>query len=168
MVYQFNLIQKERNFNIVKIYLLFNKNNHSLVSATDNITNFPRNTFLVKEIDTDTLEPGMKTFNLARYRWEGDYETGKLVDLFAEKKSVVLEQEIDEKYYNLFFRKYNLEHVLFRLIQDCLSPEFEERRFLMKLLEKKQKEIEFYKGSENHIYETVQEQEERVAKSFEV
>jgi len=152
----------------MKIYLLFNKNNQTLVSATDSIANFPRNTFLVKEIDTDTLEPGMKSFNLARYRWEGDYETGKLVDLFAEKKSVVLEQEIDEKYYSLFFRKYNLEHIIFRLIQECFSTYHEEKVFLLKLLEKKQKEIEFYKGSENHIYETIQEQEERVAKSFEV
>jgi hypothetical protein len=155
----------------MKIFLLFNKNNQTLVSATDNITNFPTNIFLIKEIDTETLESNMERFNLARYRWEGDFETGKLIDLFKERKTIVTEQEIDEKYYGLFFRKYNIEHALFHIINN--TPFHTEdgkqmQTFLTKLLSRKVAEIEFYKGSENHIYESIKDQEERITKSFEV
>jgi hypothetical protein len=122
---------------------------------------------LVREIEIEGTE-----FNLARYRWEGDYDTGRLVDLFLEKKSIVTEDEIDKKYYGMFFRKYPLEEVLFNIIQHVefreLTPGWEMQVFLQRLLSKKDSEIKTYQNSPNHVYETKEDMKKREAESFKV
>lgn len=137
-----------------------------LVSMTDDIANIPTANFLVKEVDTEELGiPVDEKFNLARYQWHGDYDSGKIVDLFAEKKAIVTEQEINQKYYEIFFRKFRIEDIIFALLSDDYSVQ---KEFLLKLMDKKKKEIDFYSFSANHIYESLADQEKRINQTFDV
>lgn len=151
-----------------KIYLYFNTITRKLVFITDDPDPIKSAGFsLVKEIEIEGDE-----FNLARFRWDGTYDDGRLVDLFTEKTAIVTEDEIDKKYYGLFFRKYSLDQVLFNLI-NCVQflPEtdgYEMQKFLAALLSKKNLEIEKYKTSPNHIYETRDDEKKRIADSFKI
>lgn len=110
---------------------------------------------LVKEIEIDDDQ-----MNLARFRYEGDYDDGKLIDLFAEKKSIVTEEEIDQKYDNLLYRKYSQSDIVLSMhSQEDKALEIKE--FMMKLWRKKQKEIDMYKNSDMYIYESRELQKKR-------
>jgi hypothetical protein len=155
----------------MKIYIYFNNITKLPAFLSEIKINSP---LAFKEICLEDLEITDGEFNLARYKWEGDFDSGKLVDLFKEKRTLVTEEEIDGKYYAMFFRKYSLEKTLFNIIQTLYKPasEFPEGtsmyKFLEKLLDKKDKEIEFYKTSENHRFETHEEQQKHLLDSFKV
>lgn len=110
---------------------------------------------LVKEIEIDDDQ-----MNLARFRYEGDYDDGKLIDLFAEKKSIVTEEEIDQKYDNLLYRKYSQSDIVLSMhSNDVLAEQIKE--WMNKLWQKKQKEIDMYKNSNMYIYESRELQKKR-------
>lgn len=150
-----------------KIYIVFNSNTRKPVFIVDSLEAIQNTGFtLIKEVEIEGKE-----LNLARFKWDGDYDTGKFVDLFKEKRAVVTEQEIDNKYYGMFFRKYSFEEALFNIIEysnfgKWRNPGNDMQEFLYKLFDKKKKEIEMYKGSPNHIYETKADQENRLEESF--
>lgn len=153
-----------------KVYIIFNSKTRLPLFFVESLEFINTSHFnLYKEIEVEGNE-----INLARFKWDGDYDTGRFVDLFKEKKAVVTEQEIENKYYGMFFRKYSVEEALFNLIQTLYktSSEFKEgvemQEFLKALLEKKHKEIEMYKNSPNYIYETRQDQDKRMAESFKI
>lgn len=143
------------------------------MSYCESLDNIPIDNFLVKEIALDSLGIKDGVFNLARYRWEGDFETGSLVDLFTENKSVVVVEDVEEKYKQLFFRKYPLDQCIFEILKYMKSKEmgitdFPMLKFYEALQTKKQKEIEFYSGSKNHIVETAEDIENRIDRAFDV
>lgn len=163
-----------------KIYIAFNKETRKVTCLAGDMETFKfMKDPLIKEIEIED-----NVFNIARFRWEGDYDTGQLIDLFKEKRAIVTEKEVDEKYYGLFFRKYTIEEILFNLIKysdfrktlevvddgrECYTRNNEAgymQRFLDVLMKKKEKEIEMYKSSPNHIYETRNDQAERIKDSF--
>ena len=110
---------------------------------------------LVKEIEIDDDQ-----MNLARFRYEGDYDDSKLIDLFAEKKSIVTEEEIDQKYDNLLYRKYSQSDIVLSMhSNDVLAEQIKE--WMNKLWQKKQKEIDMYKNSNMYIYESRELQKKR-------
>jgi hypothetical protein len=155
---------------------VFNKNTKALVTISDDRSLFQHGNFLIKEFKLSDLGLENSEFNLARFRWEGDYETGKLIDLFKEKQAVVSEDEIDKKYYGIFFRKYPFEEVVFNVIKKIgsvdgfsVGEEFDKMRgFLISILNKKEKEKAFYKNSKNHIFETKEQEEQKTEQAFKV
>lgn len=149
------------------VYILFNKNSKKLISYTDDISQLPKDNFLIKEIDTESLGITNGEFNLARYKWEGDYDNGKLIDMVAERLAIVSEEDIERKYYELFFRKFSLEQVLLELVR-AMPQAHPMKNFLRALDTKKTKEIAFYTDSPNHIYETKASAQERIKEAFSV
>jgi hypothetical protein len=96
---------------------------------------------------------------LNRFKWEGDYDSGRLIDIVTEKKSIVSEREVDVKYSSIFFGKYNndLNTILYEIILnlDMKTENGKEmQNFLKTLLEKKKQDIEYYKSSNLHIFES--------------
>lgn len=162
--------------NSPSVYFIFNRDTKALVTVSADAEIFTNGNFLIKKIKLSDHDLDGGEFNLARFRWEGDYDTGKLIDLFKEKKAVVTEEEIDRKYYSIFFRKYSVEDTLFNIIIRTdsagganASQNFHDMRiFLINILDKKQKEIEFYKNSPNHIYESRDEQRKKIEQGFKI
>jgi hypothetical protein len=164
-----------------KIYIVFNSTTRKPVFIVDSLEAIQNTGFtLIKEVEIEGNE-----INLARFKWIGDYDTGKFTDLFLEKKAIVTEEEVDNKYYGMFFRKYSMEEAVFNLIKHAEFRHTSEiidgkdyftdnneggymKRFLESLLKKKEKEIQTYKNSPNHIYETKADQEKRLEESFKI
>jgi hypothetical protein len=128
--------------------------------SDEDLQRFPTEHFWIKTFEVDD-----QTINLARWRYDGDYESGQLIDLISTKKAVVSEEAVDQKYREIFFRKYDLETLLFSLLDDDQALQ-EIRDFRSKLLTKKQKEIDMYRTSDYYIYETVEDQKNRENQTF--
>ena len=154
------------------VYLYFN--DETRLPAFFSGKKIEASTSIYKEIDLEKdLGITDGNFNLARYRWDGDFDTGNLVDLFEQKRAIVTEEEINKKYNGLFFRKYSIENVLFSLIKEVgvnsRDTELEKMyKFLIMSDRRKANEIFFYKDSPNHIYESDEFRSIREASSFKV
>lgn len=161
----------------MKVYLLFNKYTKKFISFLTDVDLLPKENFLIKEYTLEELGITGGSFNLARFRWEGDWETGHLIDMFAEKKAIVTEEEVDLKYNGILFRKYNLEKLLF-LILDKLtklpedSADSEDWKtfslFFKRLMQKKNWEIKYFKESENHFFDSKEQMNKDLLESFAV
>lgn len=151
----------------MKICCLFNKEG-KFISFTDQLM-LPNEKLKLKIIDLTELGIEDNIFNVARFRWEGDYDNGKLIDLFAEKKVVVLERDIDAKYYGLFYRKYTLDAVIEEILLQMskLGVKSDIVDFFSKLIEKREKEKEFFRNSEHHIFESDEDINKRTRLIFE-
>lgn len=158
------------------LYALFNSTTRKLTTFTFDISVFPESilkNILVKSFLFSELGITDGKINLNRFRWEGDYDSGKLVDVVTEKKAIVTEKEVDVKYSSIFFGKYNydLDSILFEII---LNTEMKTEKgkamktFLETLLSKKQKDIDFYKSSDLHIFETREEMKTRQDDAFKI
>lgn len=170
------LIQINRdiaNMEKTVIYALFNNANREFTAWMTDISALPetiRNNMLLQEINLEDYGVTDAMFNPERYKWQGNYDTGKFVDLLADNKAVVTEEEVHEKYDGLFFRKYTVKDVLYTLIDNTLmhtKDGLDMQTFLRKLLTRKENDINYYKTSGVHIYETVEEQLKRQRKAFE-
>jgi hypothetical protein len=114
---------------------------------------------LIKKYSFSELGLTDNKINLNRFKWEGDYDSGRLIDIVTEKKSIVSEREVDVKYSSIFFGKYNndLNTILYEIILnlDMKTENGKEmQNFLKTLLEKKKQDIEYYKSSNLHIFES--------------
>lgn len=158
------------------LYALFNSTSRKLTTFTFDISVFPENilkNLLIKSYSFLDLGITDGKINLNRFRWEGDYDSGKLVDIVTEKKAVVTEKEVDTKYSSIFFGKYNydLDFILFEIILNTdMKTENGKamKTFLETLLDKKQKDIDFYKNSDLHIFETRAEGKSRQQQAFQI
>lgn len=154
----------------MKVYLLFNKYTNKFICFTSDVDLMPKDNFLIKEVTLDELGVEGEEFNLARFVYEGDYETGRIVDMFAEKKAKVTEEEVNKKYLGILFRKYPIDKLLYMvsLIAAGLeSPDIEDfKKFVQVINAKKAKEIDFYEKSPNHIYETNKDLDGYMATTF--
>lgn len=155
-----------------KLYSLFNTQTRQFVCFTFDVDSFPpviRNTMLIKEHSFKELGINDEEINIQRFRWVGDYDTGRLVDIVLEKKAVVTEQEIDEKYDALFFDKYSVKTILYELVlnSDMKTEEGKKmQNHLNKILKKKNSDIEYFKNSDLHIWETREDAKKRKKDAF--
>lgn len=155
-----------------KIYALFNNKTRKFTCYTTDISQFPltiKNLLLIREFKLKDLGfPGSEIV-LSRFKWVGDYDTGRLVDIINENKSVVTEKEIDNKFHTMFWARYNSTEVLYELLLniDMKTDKGREMQgFLEKVLTKKKTDIDFYKSSPLHIWESNEEVKEREKNAF--
>jgi len=154
------------------LYSLFNTQTRQFVCFTFDIDSFPlaiRNNMLIKKHSFKELGINDEEINIQRFRWIGDYDTGRLADIVLEKKAVVTEQEIDEKYDALFFDKYDLKTVLYELVLNADMKTENGKKMqthLEKILKKKKDDIEFFKNSDLHIWETREDVKKRKKDAF--
>lgn len=157
-----------------KLYVLFNAKTRQLTSFTFDIDVFPeqiRKNFLIREYSFKELGIEDEQINLSRFKWIGDFDTGRLVDIVLEKKAIVTEKELDEKYDSLFFAKYSAQEALFTLIMGAEMKTEEGQamqRFLTKLMARKAADVEYFKNSPIHIWETREDEIARVHDAFKV
>lgn len=155
-----------------KIYALFNKKTRQLTCFTFDLSSFPHillDSMLIREYTFSELGINDNEINLTRFKWIGDYDTGRLVDIVTEKKAVVTEREIDEKYSTMFWSKYSLQEVVFELLlNSTMSSETGKamQAFLEKVQNKKHKDKEFFKSSPIHIWETDETIKQRQKDAF--
>jgi len=156
------------------LYAFFNKKTKAFICFTFDVTMFPETVkanFLMKEFSFKELGISDEEINMARYRWIGDYDNGHLADIILEKKSVVTEREITEKYDAMLFDKFNIKDILYELILNSemkteKGKQIQER--LQKILKKKENDIEFFKNSELHIWETDEDLKKHSKDAFKV
>lgn len=157
-----------------KLYSLFNTRTRQFVCFTFDIETFPeavRNTLLIKEHSFKELGLNDEEINITRFRWIGDYDSGKLVDIVLEKKAIVTEAEINEKYDSMFFEKFELKNIVYELVLNADMKTEEGKKmqtYLSKLLKKKNDDIEFFKNSDLHIWETDEDAHKRTKDAFKV
>lgn len=138
-----------------KIYVIFNNETRlcMFILPDDALIRMNPN-LLYKEIDLDESE-----FNLSRYKWEGTYDNGKIVDTFINNTAVVTEEEVDAKYREFLLRKYPLDRILCKIVLNMDFSETDEefngmKKFIGNLDNKRAKEIDFYQKSPVHKFET--------------
>ena len=157
-----------------KLYALFNSKTCQFTSFTFDISAFPETiikTLLFKEFTFAELGLTDEKINLNRFKWIGDYDTGKLIDMVKDKKTVVTEQEIREKYNHTFFNKFKFEDVFYELIlnSDMKTENGKAiQSFLIKMLERKRDDIQFYRNSDLHIWETDDDIKKRQSNAFKI
>jgi hypothetical protein len=126
---------------------------------------------LIKEHSFKELGINDEEINIQRFRWIGDYDSGRLADIVLEKKAIVTEAEIDEKYDSIFLSRYDLKTMLYELILNAdMKTESGKKmqNHLSKTLKKKNDDIEFFKNSDLHIWETNADVEKRKRDAFKV
>jgi hypothetical protein len=157
-----------------KLYTFFNKKTRAFICFTFDITMFPENVkqnLLIKEFSFKELGIPDEEINITRYRWIGDYDTGRLADIVLEKKAVVTEREINEKYDSLFFDKFDFKTLFYELV---LNADMKTEKgkymqsYLQKILKKKESDIEFFKNSDLHIWETESVLEAQLQNAFKI
>lgn len=146
-----------------KIHGLFNSTTKQFVAWLTDLTPFPNSilkNMLIKTINLKDLGIEDNSIDLVRFKWIGDYDTGRLADTIGEKLTIVTEKEINQKYNKFFFEKYKIEDILYQLVLNSqMSTEkgIEMQNFLKKALQRKENEVNFYTNSQFHIYETEEE-----------
>jgi len=157
-----------------KLYSLFNTRTRQFVCFTFDIDSFPeaiRSNMLIKEHSFKELGINDEEINIQRFRWIGDYDSGRLADIVLEKKAIVTEAEIDEKYDSIFLSRYDLKTMLYELILNADMKTESGKKMqahLTKTLKKKNDDIEFFKNSDLHIWETNADVEKRKRDAFKV
>jgi hypothetical protein len=141
------------------VYVVFNRITLEPILYTDDVSGLPPST-LWKPFEIEGDE-----FNIERYKYIGWYEDGDLIDLIKAKKSIVYEKDVDEKYENMFYRKYSDRNVLMALLEDDAELELM-RNFRAKIRNKKSKEIDMYRTEDSYIFVTREEQNKQEQETF--
>jgi uncharacterized LabA/DUF88 family protein len=155
-----------------KIYILFNKVSKQMTAFMTDVSQIPeqiRKSLLIKEFKLKDLGFDDDEINLTRFKWEGDYDTGRLIDIVKEKKAIVTEKETNERFHDMFWKRYNIYEVLQELIIN--TPMITEKGqnmqdFLKKVLQKKEADVKFYQNSPLHIWESEEETVKRQKDAF--
>lgn len=141
------------------LHAIFNNKTRKLTCFTFDLDSFPesiRKNMLIRTYSFKDLDIPDENINLTRFRWEGDYDDGELVDIVKENRSVVSERDIDNKYRALFFKKYPLEDIIFEIVLNLNMQTDNGKKmktFLEKVLARRAKDKEFFKNSSLHIWE---------------
>lgn len=128
-----------------------------------------RKNLLIKEYLLTDLGINSDEINISRFKWEGDYDSGRLVDIVKENRTIVTEQEINTKFDSMFYEKYPPLDIIKEILLSVQlnTPKGRDIQiFLEKVLTKKLAAIEFYKASPNHIWETKEKAREREKNAF--
>lgn len=153
-----------------KLYALFNPINKSFVgwSLSPQIVN---SNLLIKEIRSE------QPINMQSVTWIGDYDTGRMVDLVVEQKSIVTESSLTEQKYSVLFRSYPPIAILESVVQQIaalahihqvpLTPDMAKiTELLNKLNAKFVKDVAFYSTSPDHIFVTSDQERSQAANAF--
>jgi len=149
--------------NTNKIYAVFNIKTRQLICLIDeeNKQYFPEERFLIK-----CLEIVGDVFELSKFHYVGDYDSGDFLDLASSKTAVVYEREIDRKYELIFDRKYPSIKEVVLAILDGSEKLTEIREFYKKIQKLKAKNKEHISNSSNHIYVSLEQEMARQNLSF--
>lgn len=156
------------------LYSLFNSKTKQFVCFMFDVSSIPdavRKNMLIRANSFKELGLTDENINITRFKWIGDYDNGHLVDLVLQNKTIVTEKEIQDKYNSMFFNKYSEIDVLYQLIlnSDMKTPEgIEMLSYLQKILKKKESDIEFFKNSDLHIWESIEETQKKIDDAFKV
>lgn len=130
------------------LQLLFNPINKEFIGfAANGQEHINSSNLLIKEIELDS-----ESFNLARYVWDGDYDSGQLVDLNLGP-AIVLETDVEFKNYDIFARRLNID--VYALEKICKMTFDEFQNFIVmrnKINDKIEKEKIFFKNSRIHKF----------------
>lgn len=157
-----------------KLYVFFNKKTRAFICFTFDITMFPesvKENLLIKEFSFKELGIPDEEINITRYRWIGNYDSGRLADIVLEKKAVVTESEINEKYDALFFDKFDFKTIFYELVLNAdMKTEKGKymQNYLQKILKKKESDVEFFKNSDLHIWETDEDLKKHTKDAFKI
>jgi hypothetical protein len=130
------------------LQILFNANNKEFIGfGAVGHDQIKKSHLLIKEIE---IENG--AFNLARYVWSGNYDSGELIDL-NKGKGIVLETDVDYKNYDIFARKFNLDFYATERICRMSFDEFQSFSAMRQsIVEKIEREKKFFSQSKYHVY----------------
>lgn len=116
-----------------------------------------------------------KDENIFNIKWEGDYSNGKFVRI-SETNAVVTEMDLEEKFYDRLFRKYGIESIIKILFlqllewdypEDSMLPEFNQMlKFFAKNHKKFEQEIEHFKKSDAHEYQSKEDINQAITQQF--
>lgn len=154
----------------MQVYFLFNKITKEFIGFTfdpDSIS--PNILYRVVTISSDE--------NIRDITWEGDYDTGKMVRS-GDSAYTVTEFDLENKFYERFFRKYHLEGAFMTLLDHFTFGEEsseEDKQDFKNLIEfhrknknKLKEEIEFFKNSEKHKYVSKEEAAKTSERQFRI
>lgn len=146
------------------LQILFNANNKEFIGfgavGQDGIK---KSHLLIREIE---VEDG--AFNLARYVWSGNYDSGELIDL-NKGKGIVLETDVDYKNYDIFARKFNMDLYAVERICRMSFDEFQSFSAMRLTINQKiEKEKKFFADSKYHVYVPKEEVKQKLEKALEV
>jgi hypothetical protein len=155
-----------------KIYILFNKVSRQMTAFMTDLSQIPeqlRKNLLIREFKLKDLGFDDDEINLTRFKWEGDYDTGRLIDIVKEKKAIVTEKETNERFHDMFWSRYNIYEVLQELIINtnmASNKGTQMQNFLKKILQKKEDDVKYYQSSPLHIWESEEETVRRQKDAF--
>lgn len=159
---------------MTKIYALFNKNTRKFSSWMVSLDGLPSNVvsnLLLREIILEDYGITNGEFNPEIYKWIGDYDTGKFVNTVEQNISFVTEEEINQKYDEIFDRKFNLREVLYEIVLN-LDMTTEKGKaiqtFLQTLIKRKNNDVERYKNSPYHVWVTKEDQIRQQNEAFKI
>ncbi len=154
------------------VYFLFNKKTQAFIGFTLD----PKT--LTGEVLWRRIEIN-KDENLANLTWEGNFSTGKFIRT-TDKEAIVSEIDLEEKFYNRFFRLYNIEKLITIVLlqisknidpqdEDKLDPEFNKMlKFFIKNHNKFLEEIEYFQNSPKHKYQSKEDMRSTLNQQFKV
>lgn len=157
-----------------RLFAIFNPANRKFIgfSFSPAIT---QGKLLVKEITT--VEP----INISTAKWEGDYETGSLVNSQIGDKTDVYESVLLEQKYEVLFRQYPIHTILDNILSQFnrlienekisprdVLPQMHDLLTLHKRVETKFiKDLAFFSQSPDHNLVTITQQEQNMNQAFE-
>lgn len=130
------------------LQVLFNPTNKEFVGfgATGH-DDIKKSHLLVKEIEVPN-----ESFNLARYVWSGNYDSGELIDL-NKGKGIVLETDVDYKNFDIFARKVNVDvYAIERICKMTDQEWYDFSNMRMTINQKIEREKKFFSESPLHEY----------------
>lgn len=154
------------------LYAIFNKKTKQLTCFTFDLDQFPeeiRSSLIYKRFSFSELGLDGDEINLYRFKWIGDAHTGRLVDTVKEEKAIVSEKELFEKYDNLLWLKYAPKEIIKELVLNMeMKTEngINMQKFFKKVLAKHADDVNFFKNSDKHIWESITQEENREKDAF--
>lgn len=147
----------------MNLYFIFNKNTKELIGMTLDEDSIPKHALF--RVVTITEDDDIKDIS-----WEGDYATGKMIRL-GESNAIVTEYDLEGKFYDRLFRKFPGEEIFVKIL-DWMAGDKESAadliEFHKKNKDKLNKEIEFFKNSDQHKYISKEEDKKNTERRFQV
>lgn len=160
-----------------QLWVIFNKTNKLPIgfSLDSNITQ--GQDILYKVVTSD------QPFNIAALRWEGDYDTGHLIDSSQpnqQTKHIVSEQQILKTFRDRVFRRYAPTDILLTFLDQLsiliakapqvtphITPQCKEMlAFYDKCSQKLSKDLAFFEQSPDHEFVTIEQSQQQFDQRF--
>lgn len=113
--------------------------------------------------------------NLRNIKWEGNYGSGKFVRV-SDTNAVVTEYDVMEKFYDRLFRKFSIEEMVRIMMAQFIYMEIPEEKktsefkqlltFFSKNVSKLNAEIQHFKDSPDHDFESKEQIARKIDRQF--